>query len=86
MIDPSVLRFFSSACLTGLAFLAPSYSYACSVCFGDASKDVSRGYFWGIMVLLLLPFLLVTGLIGKIAYHVRKNQKQGGVGSTSSVS
>lgn len=60
-----------------LSFLLPAVSTAaraCTVCFGDPSSDLSRGLYWGVVLLLLLPFCLLTGLIGLVAYHIRRNR------------
>ena len=61
-----------------LAALAPavlaSPAHACAVCFGAASQNLVKGFFWGILLLLLLPFLLMGTLVGLIVYHTRKHR------------
>jgi hypothetical protein len=54
-----------------LTFL-PRAGSACAVCFGGASKDMSRGFFWGILLLLLLPFSLIGLLAGAIVRASRR--------------
>ena len=47
---------------------------ACSVCFGGAGSNLTRGFFWGIIVLLALPFVLI-GLITTLIFRASKNPK-----------
>lgn len=56
----------------------PSLSRACAVCFGDSSPDMVKGFYWGILLLLSAPFVLMGGLAGLIAYHIKKNKTSAG--------
>jgi hypothetical protein len=37
--------------------------------------DLSRGFYWGILLLLLLPPVMIATLAGIIVYHARKNRR-----------
>lgn len=58
-----------------LACLTPSAAEACAVCFGAESPDLARGFYWGIVVLLTLPPVMILALAGLIAFHVKKNRR-----------
>ncbi|MBI4057466.1 MAG: hypothetical protein HY399_07985 [Elusimicrobia bacterium] len=47
---------------------------ACVVCFGGADSQLKKGFYWGIIILLALPFLLI-GLIGGKIYLSAKKQR-----------
>lgn len=51
----------------------PMSAHACAVCFGGASSNLTRGFFWGIVVLLLLPFVLI-GIITTLIIRSTKKQ------------
>src|SRR5206468_230998 len=57
-----------------LVLSAPKAAQACAVCFGGANSDLSRGFFWGMLLLLLLPFTLVGLFIGAIVRSSRKEK------------
>ena len=70
-----ILLIFLASIFPGI-FLLPvlaSVSAACTVCFG-ASVDFQRGFFWGIIILLALPFGLMALLAGFIVRSSRKNR------------
>ncbi|MBI2119768.1 MAG: hypothetical protein HYT97_09130 [Elusimicrobia bacterium] len=46
--------------------------YACSVCFGKGSEDLQKGFYWGILLLLLLPVVLIGTIGTAIIYSSRK--------------
>jgi hypothetical protein len=53
-------------CLTGAALLAPAAVEACAVCGtgpGVAGDPTARGFYWGILFLMAMPFA-VAGSIG----------------------
>jgi hypothetical protein len=54
--------------------MVPAAARACAVCFGGSSPDLARGFTWGVLILLLLPFVLMASLVGLIVYHIRKNK------------
>jgi hypothetical protein len=62
--------FFTSSFL----LLSPSLSQACTVCFGGASGDLKRGFFWGVILLLSLPFTMAAIFVGVIVRSSRKNK------------
>jgi len=47
---------------------------ACALCFGALGKDMSRGFFWGVIILLLLPFMLIGVLVSAIVRATKKNR------------
>lgn len=55
-----------------LVALAPSAASACTVCFGGADANLVDGFFWGVIVLLALPFAMTAIIITKIARASRK--------------
>ena len=55
-----------------LLSLAPHRAWACAVCFGEAGQDLQRGFYWGILLLLLLPFALVLAVTAKIVLSIRR--------------
>jgi hypothetical protein len=57
-----------------LLCLAPRAAEACTVCFGGTSAELTRGFYWGVLILMLLPFTLMAAFFGLIAYHLRKNR------------
>ena len=50
----------------------PQVSFACSVCFGVGSANLARGFYWGILILLLLPVTLFSVIATKIYLSARK--------------
>lgn len=57
------------------AILLPGAARACTVCFGGDSPDMAKGLYWGVMLLLTLPFGLMFLLVGLIVHHARKHAK-----------
>jgi hypothetical protein len=47
---------------------------ACTVCFGDPASGLARGFYWGILVLLILPFAITGAFVAAVAYRMRKNR------------
>ena len=60
------------------AFLAavPSAVSACAVCFGgsDSNSSLVKGFTWGILILLILPFAMTAGFIGMIVQATRRKK------------
>lgn len=46
--------------------------WACAVCFGEGNSDLQRGFYWGILMLLLLPLAILSVVGGKIVASSRK--------------
>lgn len=67
---------FGSVLLTALIVSASAVAriHACAVCFGEPGSDLSKGFYWGIVILLMLPFTLLGGLVGYIVYSTKKNK------------
>jgi hypothetical protein len=60
---------------------------ACAVCFGsDGPSGLARGFFWGILLLLILPFSMLAGLVAWIAYATRKKSRENLTAAGSPVS
>jgi hypothetical protein len=60
----SASRHVSAALTLGIGLIAvaiPTLAMACAVCMGSSPAD--RGYFWGILFLMSMPFT-VGGLVG----------------------
>ena len=54
--------------------LAKSSVQACSICFGSGNPDMARGFYWGIMILMLLPMALMAMIGGGIFLSLRKRK------------
>lgn len=63
-----------SAVTGGLVMAGVRWAAACPVCFGANGGDsaVARGFFWGILLLLCLPLVLILGIGGRIYLAHRK--------------
>lgn len=56
----------------------PSILEACTVCFGGTNSNLQRGFYWGILLLLLLPLGIFSTVAIKIYISCRqKNQSIG---------
>jgi len=55
-----------SAALAAYLVVVPSAVNACTVCFGGADSNLTDGFFWGVVILLVLPFALTAGFITMI--------------------
>lgn len=62
--------------LPAFLIIIPRSLNACAVCFSDGGTDMSRGFFWGIVILGSLPFLLMAGLFGLFRTASRKGKPQ----------
>lgn len=69
-------KLISAFAVCSLSTLLPTYARACAVCFGSTNSNMSRAFFWGILLLLVIPFAIVVVLVGVIAYHTRKHHRQ----------
>jgi hypothetical protein len=56
-------------------FWLPSSLRACAVCFGAESPDMAKGFYWGIILLLVLPPIMILGLVGLVAHSIRKHRR-----------
>ncbi len=66
-----------SALIVSLSLaLIPGSLRACAICFGELNINMSKAFFWGVLLLLGLPFALVAVLIGLVVHHSRKHQRQ----------
>lgn len=45
------------------------------MCYGDLEPDQARGFFWGIMLLGLLPFGLIAYIGGHVVHQARKKSR-----------
>jgi hypothetical protein len=61
--------------VTSLLGLIPTLANACSVCFSGGSADTVRGFFWGVVVLLVLPFATFSVIVFKIVRASRKDPR-----------
>ncbi len=69
------MKYRLSAVLAGLLSAVPSAVSACAVCFGGADSDLRKGFTWGVLILLLLPFVLTAGFIGMVVKASRKSRQ-----------
>jgi hypothetical protein len=60
--------------LAGLFLLFPSAASACAVCFGGSDANLVNGFFWGVLILLALPFLLTAGFVLALRRAARRRQ------------
>ncbi len=72
-------RFFALILL-----FAPAAAQACAVCTGVAGTAAQRAYFWGILLLLCLPFALFSIIGGKIFLSIRKKARETHTGTHAS--
>lgn len=47
-------------------------AWSCAVCFGQGNSELSRGFFWGSLFLLVLPVIAFTTILYKIVSATRK--------------
>jgi hypothetical protein len=72
----------AAAALFPALALLPAAAQACTVCFGeDPSSGLARGFYWGVVFLLTLPFTLFGVLAGLVVYHSRKNRARAAEGA-----
>jgi len=63
--------------LTLISFiLFPGIALACTVCFGDSDSNLTRGFFWGVVLLGALPFTMITGFLTYLFLHSRKQKNE----------
>jgi hypothetical protein len=63
-----------SLVLIASLFLLPAASFACAVCFGGGNANLTRGFFWGVVLLGSLPFILMGTFVSYLVYHTRKRK------------
>ncbi|HSB78174.1 MAG TPA: hypothetical protein VLM91_05275 [Candidatus Methylomirabilis sp.] len=64
-----LLRWFS---LIGVALLNPAAAWACAVCgtgLGVAGDPTARGFYWGILFLMAMPFAVAGSIGAWLAYR-----------------
>ncbi|MBI3988152.1 MAG: hypothetical protein HY347_00900 [candidate division NC10 bacterium] len=58
---------------TALVILIPLAVQACPVCVGPSSGDpTARGFYWGILFLMAMPFAIVGSIAGWLFYVNRR--------------
>ena len=67
------MMFHRPTFLATLILAVPSVASACAVCFGGANASLVNGFFWGILILLVLPLAMTAGFIVSI---VRASRRQ----------
>ncbi len=60
-----------------LLLVLPDLGWGCSVCFGEGNEEVQRGFFWGILLLLSLPVILMVAIGSKIFFATHKKGTSG---------
>lgn len=72
----SIARFaLTGAVACCLLPLASETAFACPVCYGDLEPEQARGFFWGIIFLMSLPFGLILYIAGHVVYSSRKKEQ-----------
>ncbi|MBI4180099.1 hypothetical protein HY522_11830 [bacterium] len=46
------------------------------MCYGDLEPDQARGFFWGIVLLILLPPALILYIGGHVYFSTRRHDRQ----------
>jgi hypothetical protein len=65
-------RRFSAVGLAALAWLVPAVAQACAVCGtgpGVPGDPTARGFYWGILFLMALPFTVFGAVAGWLCYR-----------------
>lgn len=65
-------RLVSGMGLAGLAWLVPAVARACAVCGMGPGVDgdpTARGFYWGILFLMALPFAVAGSIGGWLVYR-----------------
>lgn len=69
---------FVALVLVGVLALAlmPDIAHACAVCFSSegGSSQLARGFYWGVLLLLALPFLLVISIATAVVRSSRRKR------------
>ncbi len=63
-----------SVALIAAVLPLPSALFACTVCFGSGDANLTRGFFWGVVLLGSLPFALMAAFVSYLVYHARKKK------------
>jgi hypothetical protein len=58
-----------------LLLFVPELCWGCSVCFGSGNSDLQRGFFWGILLLIILPFILFGAIAFNVIRSIRKRKE-----------
>ena len=69
---------FAALVLVGILALAllPDIAHACAICFSSegGASTLARGFYWGTLLLLALPFFLVVTIASAIVISARKKR------------
>ena len=68
------MKFHRPATLATLLLAAPAAVSACTVCFGGADASLVSGFFWGVVILLALPFTMAAVFIARIVQAERRKK------------
>jgi hypothetical protein len=68
------MKFRHAAVLAAFLASAPSAVSACAVCFGGADSNLANGFFWGVLLLLILPFALTAGFVTMVLRAGRRRK------------
>lgn len=64
--------------MTAMVLLIPALAGACAVCWiGASSPDhdaLARGFYWGLLFLMAMPFAVVGSIAGWLFYTHRKDR------------
>ena len=57
----------------GIALVIPTLAAVCAIYWGSSPAD--RGYFWGILFLIFMPFTVSGGVGGWLVYAYQRGQR-----------
>lgn len=65
------------------ALVASEPAQACTVCMGSAGENLQKAFFWGILLLLVMPFILFGIIGGKIFLSIRRKNHPSNVNGSN---
>ena len=63
--------------LGAVGALAPAIANACAVCLADGSSSsdpIARGFYWGILLLMAMPFAIVASIGAWVVLKIRRDR------------
>lgn len=71
----TTLKTFTAALLTALFATSANNVSACAACYGKSDSAMAQGMNWGIMVLLGVIVMVLTGITTFFVYIAKKTAK-----------
>lgn len=63
--------------LMSILALLPQVAAACSVCFGDSDSDMAKGLNAGVLVLLIVVSVVLSGFAAFFVFVARRSARSG---------